>query len=220
MKTVHEYRGVSFTIPKIQKDGDGGKIYHPTLLRIKNLLDMVVVLRQAPPPEFDMSCYAVIDDYDSDLDLSTYIHHSVQWGGNLAYPAAVTKMREEKNVCGTSCCALGTAAWHGIGKITRGMIWEEYSNKNYGLIYDTEIWTFLFHGEWASVDNTPEGAAARILKLVIEGPENILGQTGLTFEREGMRGMSWDNLLDNAYREDDIETIKCFYGDYLTKEVK
>jgi hypothetical protein len=219
-KEVHTYRGISFTVPKIQKDVEyGEKIYHPTLLRIRNLLDMVDALRSAPPPAFDMSSYAFIPDYRHITGIPAYVHENVEWVGNVQKPAVVTRLKGEENICGTSCCALGTAAWHGIGKMTRSMTWEQYSEKNYGLNFEGELWDFVFSGNWYEIDNTPEGAAARILKLVIDGPEVILNKTGLVFERGGMRGRSWENLLENTYQENDIETIKCFYGDYLVKEV-
>lgn len=67
--------------------------------------------------------------------------------------------------CGTSACAAG----HGpisTGKVRRhGEDWGQYIARVFGTIPTNYSW-FLFSAWWTEVDNTPQGAAARIAHLV------------------------------------------------------
>jgi hypothetical protein len=175
-KKVYTYRGVSFKVPDAFGDPNTVEYYKPTLKQIKNLIDMAAVIQNSPPPAFDMSTYAVLDSlYENDARYPKIVLDNVDGCRNVSLPAAVKSLKEV-NVCGTSCCAIGTAAYHGVGKLTRHMDWETYSFETFGLTTFSNPWSFLFSMEWADVDNTPEGAVARILKLVIEGPENIMAK--------------------------------------------
>jgi hypothetical protein len=214
-KKLHTYRGITFTVPS-KYDG-----FSPSLKRIENLLDMVVALRNSPPPAFGMANYAIVplENYGYDNQLPDTVKEFLGYHGSVSNPIHLSKIREEKNICGTSCCALGTAAWHGIGSMTRDMNWEEYSAKNYGMKFGSELWTFLFGGDWRYADDTPEGAAARILKFVTEGTTRIV-KNGIVIGRKS--DWDWSDLLGRTYRyeADDLARLSDFYKDYLDVEVK
>lgn len=81
--------------------------------------------------------------------------------------------------CGTVCCALGHGPAAGI-EPDDGQEWDEYSEKflpkGLGDGYSRE-WNHLFHWGWMNVDNTPKGAAQRILELLRLGlPVNYAAQ--------------------------------------------
>lgn len=163
------YRGITFTRPKPFEDY-GGDIFAPTVKQIHNLIDMAYVLQNSPPPEFDMGDFGVVN-----TELFNLLPERIR--GDVGYPGAVLDPQDLRNiqrtghVCGTSCCAIGTAAYHGVGK-TRGRDWATYSRETFG-IHNDNIWSYLFDGGWTEIENTPEAAVARILKLVIEGPEAV-----------------------------------------------
>jgi hypothetical protein len=214
-KKVHTYRGISFTVPS-RCEG-----FSPSLKRIENLLDMAAALRNGPPPAFGMANYArvLVDDEEIYNQFSDTVKEFLGYGGSVSNPINLTKIREEKNICGTSCCALGTAAWHGIGRMTRDMDWEQYSAKNYGMKFGSELWLFLFGGDWRYADDTPEGAAARILKFVTEGTTRIV-KNGIVIG--GRSDWDWSDLIGRTYRyeAEDLARVSDFYKDYLTVEVK
>lgn len=74
--------------------------------------------------------------------------------------------------CGTIGCAVGHGPFAGVLKNEKEL-WDEYSERCF--IDDTRnsAYGFLFAGEWEDVDNTPQGAAKRILYFLENGiPEN------------------------------------------------
>lgn len=82
--------------------------------------------------------------------------------------------------CGTVACALGHGPAAGIGapsedpySIVRAPIfsWPRYCEQHFfgPDEADGQIWRFLFGPEWACIDNSPQGAAARIHHVIKHG---------------------------------------------------
>jgi hypothetical protein len=73
--------------------------------------------------------------------------------------------------CGTVACALGHGPAAGIILATKNADWDAYGEKAFELVFDE--WDWCFSSGWASVDNTPHGAAKRIRHLLDHGvPSN------------------------------------------------
>lgn len=72
------------------------------------------------------------------------------------------------NECGTVCCAAGHGPQAGILK-HKDESWIGYINRVFGICFIQNYWNFLFCLEWAYVDNTPKGAAKRIIYLLENG---------------------------------------------------
>ncbi len=69
--------------------------------------------------------------------------------------------------CGTSACALGHAPFvTGLPKPNEKENWSYYSERIFDMSYYSDEWGWCFSCQWASVDDTPQGAAARIKHLV------------------------------------------------------
>lgn len=74
--------------------------------------------------------------------------------------------------CKTVGCALGYGPEAGLPP-QGNEEWGDYCNRVFGLISHSAEWGWCFDQEWARVDNTPAGAAKRIMHLVEHGlPEN------------------------------------------------
>jgi hypothetical protein len=73
--------------------------------------------------------------------------------------------------CGTVACAVGHGPVAGIILATESSGWTDYGEKAFELVFDE--WDWCFSSGWASVDNTPHGAAKRIRQLLDHGlPDN------------------------------------------------
>lgn len=80
--------------------------------------------------------------------------------------------------CGTVACAVGYApailnvpmpefteyAW----KMNQG--WMEFSYRTLGSL-PSGLWEWCFDGSWRGIDNTPHGAAARIVHMILRAPD-------------------------------------------------
>lgn len=66
--------------------------------------------------------------------------------------------------CGSVGCAVGHGPYAGILPLA-GELWHQYSDRAFGA--DTVEW--CFSSTWRRYDNTPEGAAHRILYLLKHG---------------------------------------------------
>lgn len=77
--------------------------------------------------------------------------------------------------CSTSACAVGHAPYvEGLPKPEVDESWVGYSVRIFGLVSSSYEWEWCFSGEWADADNTPHGAAKRILWLLEHGlPEDF-----------------------------------------------
>jgi hypothetical protein len=72
--------------------------------------------------------------------------------------------------CGTAGCAMGYfPTW--IPAISGEICWYQYEVRVTGLALDPWLWCFDL--DWSLIDNTPQGAARRILYLLDNGlPDN------------------------------------------------
>lgn len=99
--------------------------------------------------------------------------------------------------CGTVACAVGHApralslqppdmCFSESGDRTEtDELWLIWSNRHLGSL-SAQVWKFCFGGFWTSCDNTPQGAAARIIYAVtcespqrLHGPDYMTGNSGL-----------------------------------------
>lgn len=65
--------------------------------------------------------------------------------------------------CGTSACAVGWGPAAGIKPKPGVETWSHYMQEAFGVRTSTPAYKWLFHGWWDDFDNTPTGAAKRIL---------------------------------------------------------
>lgn len=74
--------------------------------------------------------------------------------------------------CGAVGCAVGHGPYAGLPKYSAES-WLEYAARVFGLdVYKKEreaAWDWCFHGSWQQRDNSPRGAAQRILYLLHHG---------------------------------------------------
>jgi hypothetical protein len=81
--------------------------------------------------------------------------------------------------CGTVGCAIGHGPLAGIpmNEVESVGLWAGYSYRT--LVQVGKKWDWCFSADWAQVDNTPQGAAKRILWLLDKGlPDNVDEQMG------------------------------------------
>lgn len=123
-----------------------------------NLAKLAHALRAKLPVKFDMS----------------------QWGAFMSVkPKDIREI--EKGFCGSVGCALGVATYvieprmPKAGSYKEFEDWLTFSRRLFG--FDDRAWHWIFAAEWAEVDNTPEGAAARIEWYLAQGvPKNAGAQ--------------------------------------------
>lgn len=70
-----------------------------------------------------------------------------------------------EDTCGTVGCAIGHSPYAGISKFIYES-WSSYSERVFGLCCLSSKWNWCFDSDWAEVDQTPLGAAKRILYLL------------------------------------------------------
>jgi len=89
------------------------------------------------------------------------------------FESKITKYGQSGEVlfCGTAACAAGHGPHAGIEKDSLEY-WREYIQRAFCL--RSNSWSWCFDAEWADIDNTPEGAAKRILYLLFSGEEDKL----------------------------------------------
>lgn len=76
------------------------------------------------------------------------------------------RAKEIINYCGTAGCAIGHAPL--IKGLEAGNeYWSEYTSRVFGVDeFKDARWRWAFHPDWSAVDNTPQGAALRILYML------------------------------------------------------
>lgn len=108
--------------------------------------------------------------------LATYLESGILQGkfdmevfaDGECYPA----YRPEAN-CGSVGCAVGHGPYAGI-PIFLDEDWFDYAQRVFGVsLSDQADWEWLFDPQWNTLDNTPQGAAARIRWFLKNGlPSN------------------------------------------------
>ena len=85
---------------------------------------------------------------------------------------------EEAPHCNTAGCAVGHAPYvQGLPKPWVNENWGDYSERIFGMKDVDAEWKWCFDAAWEDVDNTPHGAAKRILQLISTGlPEDSYAQ--------------------------------------------
>lgn len=170
MSKTFKYHGIDCLI---NHDAAFDNAWLPKREHIRNFIDMVAALRGLPPPEFEMCSFMDVE-FDK---LPKNIIRSIKRNGLCIESPYVMSMIGKAggtvaHTCRTSACALGTAAYAGIGSCSVHGDWGTYSQKTFGFTSgysDSDVWNFLFSDSWSGVDNTPEGAAARVLYLITNG---------------------------------------------------
>ena len=104
------------------------------------------------------------------FNMSIYLRHS----GGCGLTAGDLPPSKGKRVvnCGTVGCAAGHGPSFGI-KVKKGESWAGYVERVF-TDGDDKIYRWCFHQLWADCDNTPQGAALRILYMLDYGiPEDF-----------------------------------------------
>ena len=79
---------------------------------------------------------------------------------------------EDAHVCGSIGCAVGHGPYAGI--IKKEKTWRGYCFNAFGIERDSCEWWYLFTARWCDFDNTPKGAARRIIRFLSSGvPEGF-----------------------------------------------
>jgi hypothetical protein len=138
--------------------------------------------RQVPPPEFDMSGYMhwaddtlVLERYIVLTEEEQQLREERPWDFCINEIIEPTPEFYRDPECKTVACAAGHGPLFGIKK-WRGENWTEYSHRVF-TGHNWILWNWLFDGQWAGVDNTPKGAAARIRYALAHGvPDNAKDQ--------------------------------------------
>lgn len=106
------------------------------------------------------------------------------WAGNLPgrFDMADFKTKGAANLspasrsCGTAACALGWSPTF-VAPAKRGEGWLPYCNRVFGVRSGDRAWHWCFGGGWSTTDNTPQGAAKRILWMLRRGvPDDAVFQ--------------------------------------------
>lgn len=146
--------------------------FNPTEEQKQNLLKLAEVLETALPTaegysfEFDMGWYFY--DLDKDGPYGGYTNHL-------------------HNQCNASACAIGVGVLAGIGDTSTHFV-SDYADNTFGTNdRNTSEGRYMFNSLWEDVDNTPEGAAARIRYILEHGlPEDwedqMYGNAPLSYE--------------------------------------
>ena len=90
----------------------------------------------------------------------------------FVYPQSI--ITEYYTQCGTVACMVGHGPLAGF-KAKEWETWNRYSSRVFGCATDMQGLTFhfLFGGAWTSIDDTPEGAVARIRWALENGIPSI-----------------------------------------------
>ena len=96
-----------------------------------------------------LSNYLLLGNLKAEFDMSVFAEH---------------RDLEPEIDCGTVGCAVGHGPYAGIPKKPEEL-WVEYTEREFGAS-EEKIFEHLFGQEWKEYDNTPEGAANRILNLL------------------------------------------------------
>lgn len=118
--------------------------------QIKNLKKLAKYLYNLPDDyqHFDMSIFCGTEDVNFEL-----------------YEVS----KETYSQCGAVACALGHGIAAGIKPYKKAKNWEDYSYENFGISVSSEEWDWCFTVFWNHVDNTPKGAAKRIMLMLESG---------------------------------------------------
>lgn len=86
----------------------------------------------------------------------------------LFCPSVLTDSTKSVNICGTVGGALGHATYI-IEEKSGYETWAAYSKRVFGLPRHSLEWDWCFNSLWSEIDNSPQGAAYRILHMLGTG---------------------------------------------------
>lgn len=121
----------------------------------------------------------------------------------LADPALVKKYNlyfdMEDYTCRSSACAIGFGPLLvGERKNCEFSHWEKYSDRVFGQTAWSDLGFWMFASTWADVDNTPKGAAARILYALEYGVPYSNYDYSVMKEYQADAYKQFDRLLKEA----------------------
>lgn len=98
----------------------------------------------------------------------------------------ISRVTAQKH-CGTVGCAVGYGPNAGIACLT-GESWVQYGDRVF-VSFKSDDWDWMFNGQWSGIDNTPVGAAKRILFYTRRGipfdwSEQMTGDAPLSYLNE------------------------------------
>lgn len=118
---------------------------------------------------------ALPDDYDS-FHMNYFCARPADHDGVAPFQA-----KKEIERCGTVACAVGHLPLLGY----RPSVHEDYTDLSMRLTgleygeYDVDVWEWCFSGDWSGIDNTPLGAAKRIIFMLTANWEDVKTAIGL-----------------------------------------
>ncbi len=140
----------------------------------KNLRKVAMFIKDIPQDHFDMSIYRKNEQEEVTPECNTV-------GCTLGHATVLNKRlfnSIKKRLNGE------------LGRVSFSSILSEWTEKWLGISgqvgHDLDTWTFLFAWQWSRVDNTPQGAAKRILYylengLPTDGTRQMLGINPLCY---------------------------------------
>lgn len=131
--------------------------------------------RSVPPPTFSMKTFVTVKkDFvlEEEFDEDRYFDSRDALNSR---PSLMKLSYYTEPDCGTVACAVGHGPLAGIAPL-EDESWFEYSKRVFGAPYGS-LFRWLFDDNWANVDDTATGAAARIRYYLEHGiPENYYDQ--------------------------------------------
>lgn len=144
-------------------------------LNVENLEKLARGLMTVPQKQFDMAAYQRVFDgnllaeHHPDLAKKEAEERGIPVAEMCGYrfdflsPAFVI----EHN-CGTSGCALGWAPSL-VAPGRPSELWDDYSERVFGVCLRSELWSYMFSEEWEGDQNSPIATAGRIMHVVQNG---------------------------------------------------
>jgi len=121
--------------------------------RVANLRKLAAKLLTVPESQFDMDRFSY-NPGESGMDSSCTVHQ-----------------------CGTIGCAVGWGPAAGVEAKDWDQDWWDYGHRVFISADESEAWDWCFSAGWSLTDNSPAGAARRILYLLDAGlPDDLYEQ--------------------------------------------
>lgn len=112
-----------------------------------------------------------IDPHAFDMDEYYRLGHGVFQLGSVLKTEGFVKYE-----CGTIACAVGHGPGSGIAPIPADCTWQRYAARCFGAdrAADDIVHAWCFDSNWSFLDNSPTGAAQRIIYMLNHGvPEDF-----------------------------------------------
>lgn len=124
--------------------------------------------------------FSIPEESKSQFDMYNYMVKQ----GEVTFGSAFTPTQAVEHTCGTAACAIGHAPRLGLCPPNPDESWYAYSLrftfKSEPLSSDIDhcsdedvLWDWMFSAEWSAWDNTPQGAAKRIM-VALNRPQDAI----------------------------------------------